>query len=89
MDSKALLNTVITLQDNREYRLRKTVARIRCSFEAGYLDAIRWIPAKENLADDLTKRNIEAWRKLNKMFHNGLWSIDTSDTKIHESSQWK
>lgn len=41
VDSRAHFDTITTLQETKEYRLRKTVPRIRNGFEAEELDAIR------------------------------------------------
>ena len=58
IDSNALKETITTLHESTEYRLRQTVQRLRNSFEARQLNILRWIPGTENIADALTKRNI-------------------------------
>lgn len=60
----ALYNTLTTTHESQDYRLRRTVQRIRDSFEARDLDALIWIPGTDNIADALTKRNIELQKKL-------------------------
>lgn len=68
-----------TLHEPREYRLRKTVARMRDSFESGELDEVKWIDGKSNLADALTKNNTELSEKLNLMMARGIWDNDLDD----------
>ena len=64
VDSRALYDTVSTLHESKDYRLRQTVQRIRDSFEAKDLDALVWIPGTSNIADALTKRNPELQKRL-------------------------
>jgi hypothetical protein len=51
VDSKGLYSYISTLSNNKEYLLRRTVARIRESFDSGDLDTLRWIRGGLNLAD--------------------------------------
>lgn len=62
---KGLHDTITTLHEPKEYHLRKTVSRLCDSYEAGELDAIRWIEGKYNIADALTKHNPVLWCELN------------------------
>ena len=43
---------------------------MRDSFENGEIATMQWIAGKLNLADALTKRNLEMFRKLNKVMPN-------------------
>ena len=72
VDSRGLYDTVSTLHDSKEYRLRQTVQRIRDSFESKDLDALVWIPGTENVADALTKRSTELQQKLSRMTSTGV-----------------
>lgn len=45
VDSSKLFDTITTLHDGKEYRLRKTVQRIRDSFEGGDIDMPRLFPS--------------------------------------------
>lgn len=65
VDSRALFDTTTTLHDNRQYRLRKTVARIRNVFETGELDVLRWVRGTHNYANALTKLNFRIFCRLN------------------------
>lgn len=65
VDSRGLFDTISTLHDGKEYRLRQTVQRIRDSFESGDIDILRWIPTGVNVADTLTKRYPHIQRKFN------------------------
>lgn len=71
VDSKGLFDTITTLHDGKEYRLRQTVQRIRDSFEAKELNVLRWIQGHVNIADALTKRNTTMHRLLNKILSTG------------------
>lgn len=73
VDARALFDTITTLHEPREYRLRKTVARMRDSFENGELDSVKWIDGKTNMADALTKSNAELSLRLNRMMARGTW----------------
>lgn len=88
VDSRALFDTITTLHEIREYRLRRTVSRIRNSFEAKELDIVRWLPGRENMADALTKRNVQLWVRLNKMLGTGSWIVNEGAGKSHDGSVW-
>ena len=75
VDSRGLFDTVTTTHDAREYRLRKTVSRMRDSFECGDLDEVKWIRGVDNLADGLTKVNYEMWTEIAAVFAQGLWLL--------------
>lgn len=60
-DFKALFDTITTLHEGREYRRRRTVSRIRNSFESRELDAVRWLPGCWNVSYALTKSNPVLW----------------------------
>lgn len=82
VDARALFDTITTLHEPREYRLRKTVARMRDAFESGELDCVSWIDGKTNLADAMTKVNPRLSARLNDMLSCGIW-----DAKLN--LQWK
>lgn len=89
VDSHALKDTITTLHEGSEYRLRHTVQRIRNSFESGELDVLRWIPGTENVADALTKRNIKLYRKLNDMCAGGRLNVNLKLGYTVDSDTWK
>lgn len=66
-----------TLHESREYRLRRTAARVRTSFEFPDLDALRRPSGRLNVADGLTKRNVQLCRIVNDLMSTGLWNVDT------------
>ena len=88
-DSRSLYDTITTLHDGKEYRLRQTVERLRNSFESGELDMIRWIPGTTNVADALTKRCISMYRKLNRMCVHGRMDLDLSTCYTLDNKTWK
>ena len=75
-DSHGLYSTIITLPEGKEYMLRPTVARLRDSFELGEIAVMQWIPGKLNLADALTKRNINSYRDLNQVATSGTLPLE-------------
>lgn len=89
VDSNALKDTITTLHEGTEYRLRQTVQRIRNSFESGKLDVLRWIPGTENVADALTKRNNALYRKLNEICVSGWLSVDLSLGYAVDIDAWR
>lgn len=72
IDSFGLCTTINTLHEGSDYRLRPTVSRLRDAYETGEIEVMQWIPGKDNLADGLTKRNIQSQKNLNKTMTSGL-----------------
>ena len=72
VDSRGLFTCITTLSDQREYRLRRTVARIRESFDSEELNIMRWVKGELNLADAPTKWNPASWKLLQDVFVRGL-----------------
>lgn len=89
VDSKSLFETITTLHQTGDYRLRKIVARMRDSFESSELDIVRWIPGSTNFSDALTKRNLVMSKQLNEMISSGTWSIDLSSSCALDAENWK
>jgi hypothetical protein len=71
VDAKGLYDTITTLHESKDYRLRPTVARLRDSFGAEEIRVLRWIPGLQNLADCLTKGNFVVFRMLNQVMLAG------------------
>lgn len=89
VDSKALFDTITTLHEAHEYRLRRTVTMLRDAFESGQLNCLRWLNGKYNIADALTKRNRELYRQVDVITTSGLWDTPTSDSKELRSELWR
>lgn len=89
VDSKALFDTISTLHEAHEYRLRKTVTMLRDAFESGELDCLRWLNGKHNIADALTKRNQELFQQVDKLTSSGIWDTPTQHSKELHSDQWR
>lgn len=89
VDSRGLFDTISTLHDGKEYRLRQTVQRIRDSFESGDIDILRWVPTGANVADGLTKRCPMVQRKFNTSTAQGTLVVDMSAMKELISKEWK
>lgn len=88
VDSKALFDTITAIHEAHEFRLRRTVTMIRHSFESKELDGLRWIQGKLNIADALTKRNVELFRRLDGITSSGFWKTPTADSKLLRSEDW-
>lgn len=88
VDSKALFETITTLHQGDDYRLRGTVARMRDLFESQELNSLRWIPGIMNVADALTKRNLKTSALLNQLLADGRWCVDISDSAYLDSETW-
>ena len=89
VDSKGIHDTITTLHDGKEYRLRQTVERLRDSFESQELNVLRWIPGTENIADALTKRNTKLYQTLNKICITGYLLTEIEHGHSLDSSTWK
>ena len=90
VDSRGLFDTLSTLHEGRDYRLRGTVARLRDSFASHEIAGIRWIRGIANLADALTKPNFDMWQRLNKLLCTGV--LDSSvfeDSLLVDSQVWR
>lgn len=61
-----------TIHEPRKYRLKKMIERMRDSFEAGELNGVDWIYGKSDLADCLTKWNIQLSESLNDMLKDAV-----------------
>lgn len=82
VDSFALYDTITTLLEPREYRLRKVVARMRDAFESGDLNGVKWIQRLHGLADALTKPSTVLACRLNKMLAGGVWDEMIENEKV-------
>lgn len=90
VDSKSLFTCVTTLSDQREYRLRRTVARIRESFDSEELNHLRWISGNSNLADAATKWNPQVWALLQSVLNTGVLPSDVLQGKVRgDDPKWR
>lgn len=76
VDSRGIFDTISTMHDGKEYRLRHTVQRIRESFPGGDIDRLRWIPSGRNIANGLTKRCPQVQHKISNVSLTGDLTID-------------
>lgn len=90
VDSKGLFTCITTLSDQREYRLRRTIARIRESFDSKELDRMRWISGQQNLADALTKWNPASWKLLQEVLNSGYMDLSIVTGQVRgDSAAWR
>ena len=87
--SKGLYETITTLHEGRDYRLRPTVQRMRNSLDSRELDYMRWIPGTINPADSLTKRNPNTFAMLNELVSTGIVCMDLGSGYALDSATWK
>lgn len=88
-DSRALYDTITTLHEGKDYRIRQTVDRICDSFDSRELDTQKWIPGALNIADGLTKRNAALLRIINTTCATGELSIDMNAGYEVNSRTWR
>jgi hypothetical protein len=74
VDSNSLYTTLQTLHNNKYFRLRKVVTRIRDVYEEGLISDLRWIPGILNLGDCLKKRNDTVAMVLDSVCHDNKFS---------------
>lgn len=89
VDSKGLYDTISTLHEGRDYRLKQTVQRIRDSFENQDIDTLKWVQGKCNIADALTKRNPEIHRLLNRIATSGRLKLPSHQEFSLDSERWR
>ena len=89
VDSRGLYDTITTLHEGKDYRLRTTVQRLRDSFESEQLSVLRWIPGNLNVADALTKRNIQLFEELNRIAATGKINFIIEHGYTPNSKNWK
>lgn len=70
-DSKEIFDTVSTLHEGRDHRLRQTVQRVRDSFDSKEMDVLRWVQVKSNIADALTQNKRMVHRFLDRITSDG------------------
>lgn len=73
--SNRLYGTISILHEVRDYRLKQTVSRIRNSFETRDIYVLRRVQAAEDLADALTKRDVNMHGILKRILKNGLLEL--------------
>lgn len=88
-DSRCLYDTIATLHESKDFRLRATVQRIRNSFDSQELDFMKWIPGTINPVDALMKRNPETTKLLNEMISGGIVRIDLHSGFSLNSHTWQ
>ncbi len=88
VDSKSLFDTITTLHEGREYRLRQTVQGIRDSFESREMDMLRWVEGKVNIADALTKQNANTQKLLNRVAITGKLTLPNHKSFGLNSKTW-
>lgn len=75
VDANGFHDNISTLHEGREYRLKQTVQRIRDSFESGDVDILRWEQGCANIANAVTKRNMNKHRLQNRIIRAGTVAL--------------
>jgi hypothetical protein len=71
VDANGLYDTITTLHESKDNRLRPTDARLCDSFGTKEIRVLRWIPGPGNLTDGLIKGNFVVFRMLNQLMWAG------------------
>ena len=88
VDSESIFDTLTTLHEGNEYRLRQTVQQLRDSFESKEFDRIRWIQGKVNLADALTKMKNDTQELLKTTLSSGKLNLPPHNAPELDSRYW-
>jgi hypothetical protein len=67
LDFRGILDTMATLHEGGDFRLRPTVCHLRDAFSSGEIIKMRWAPGLKNIADALTKLNYAMFSLLNNI----------------------
>lgn len=89
IDSECLFDTITTLHESTEYRLRPPVQRIRNSFETNELERMRWISGTINIADAVTKKSTTLFITLNNICSSGYLEMDFEAGYSIDSAAWQ
>lgn len=79
VDLKGLFDTIKTLHEGKEYRLRQTVQRIRGSFESEELEVLKWKQGYANIADALSKYNPNSHKLIAHLLNTGFWTYPNTN----------
>lgn len=75
VDSKGLYDTIKTLYERHDFRLRQTVQCTGDSFKTHDIEKFRWIGGKHDREDALAKRNRASLRFLNSVLFVGYLNL--------------
>lgn len=73
--SKGLFNTITTLHESKEYRLRETVQLIRKLYKPRDLDTTRWMQREANIYFALMKHNSVTHKLLSRIAANSFLNL--------------
>jgi hypothetical protein len=86
LDSRGTLDTIATLHEGRDFRLRPTVCR---PFPAGEINIMRWASGLKNIADALTKRNYAMFSLLNNICVTSILPHHMFEREVkYDSKTW-
>jgi hypothetical protein len=90
LDSRGTLDTMATLHEARDFRLRPTVCRLRDAFSPGKINTMRWAPGLKNIADALTKRNYVMCSLGNNICVTSILPHHMFEREVkHDSKAWR
>lgn len=87
MDSMRLYDTISTLNEGNEYRLRQTAQQIWDSFEGNEIDILRWIAGKNNIVDAPTKNNLTIWKLVDYIAITGQSTLQLNTGHAFDSAE--
>ena len=85
---KDLFDTITTLHDGREYRLRQTLQRVWDSFESQEINLMRLVRGPANVADAITKRSTHSHRFLKRSVRTGKLELPQHRSFELDSEHW-
>jgi hypothetical protein len=90
LDSRGTLDTMATLHEGRDFRLRHTVCRLRDAFSSGEINIMRWAPGLKSIADALTKRKYSMFSRLNNICVTSILPHHMFKREVkYESKTWQ
>jgi hypothetical protein len=90
LDSRGTLDTMATLHEGRNFRLRPTACRLRDAFSSGEINIIRWAPGLKNIADALTKRNYAMFSLLSNICVTSILPHYMFEREVkYDSTTWR
>lgn len=76
---REIFDTITTLHEPREYRLRNLFARLCEEFESGNIYGVKWAQGTNILDESLTKSNVVIAERLNRLIAERIWEDKIDD----------
>jgi hypothetical protein len=84
------LDTLSTLHEGIDFRLRPTACRLRDAFSSGEINIMRWAPGLKNITDALTTRNYAMFSLLNAICVTSILPRHMFELEVkYDSKTWR